>query len=170
MSKPYIPIAACLACLAFTGAPAFATDDPPPSTPPTAPATAPATQPVASAPGCVDTTRPITRLKSTSRSVSKKHVLRGTGTDKGCCTSFVARIQVSVSRRDGKKCEFLTRAARLSHESSCSKAHWLNASGTATWSLHLPKRLPHGSYRISTRAVDSAGNVERAHARRLAIR
>jgi hypothetical protein len=176
MSKRYVPTALTLACLAFAGAPAFATDEPPPAIPP---ATTPTAPPVVAptAPGstgpaaCVDTTRPATHLKSTSRSTSKNHVLRGTAADKGCSTSFVARIQVSLSHRVGKKCKFLTRTSRLTRKSSsCAKPHWLGASGTATWSLRIPKRLPHGTYEVSTRAVDSAGNVERTHARRLALR
>jgi hypothetical protein len=171
MIKPSISIAAALACLAFAGPPALATDEPPPSIPPaTAPAAGPA--PTASpAPGCVDTTRPTTRVKTASRTASKRHVLQGTATDKGCGTSYVARVQVSISHRQGKRCQFLTGAARLSRKSSsCSKPHWVTAAGTATWSLRIPKQLPTGSYEVSTRAVDSAGNVERAHARRLALR
>ncbi|HEX4733058.1 MAG TPA: hypothetical protein VH247_01490 [Thermoleophilaceae bacterium] len=173
MNKPLITIAAALACLAFAGPPALATDEPPPSAPPSIAPVADGTPTAPATPGsgCVDTTRPTTRLKSTSRTASKRHVLRGTATDKGCSTSFIARIQVSIARRHGKRCQFVTRAARLSRKSSsCSKPHWLTAAGTASWSLRIPKRLPKGSYQVSTRAVDSAGNVERAHARRLALR
>jgi hypothetical protein len=163
MNTRYLPIAAVVASLACAGT-AFATDEPPPAAAPAPQASAPAT-------ACVDVTRPTTRLLSTSRSAESKHVLRGTAGDKGCDTGYVARVQVSLSLKHGKKCEFLTSKARISSKKSrCSSPHWVNAHGTATWSLRIPKKLQHGTYNVLTRAVDSAGNVERAHARRLAIR
>jgi predicted phage tail protein len=91
--------------------------------------------------------------------------VRGTATDEGCANGFVARVQISISHKAGKRCQFVTAAARLSKKKSCSKPHWLTAAGTATWSKRIPKRLARGTYRLLTRAVDSAGNVERAHAR-----
>jgi hypothetical protein len=164
MSKRFLPTAALLGCLALASTPAFATDEPPPVTTPAQPA-----QPAPAA--CVDTTRPTTRVLTSARSAVKQHVLHGTAEDQGCPTSFVAAVSVSVEFKHGKQCQFLGRGARISRKSaSCSRPHWLSAHGTATWSLRLPKRLPAGSYQVLTRAVDSAGNVERAHARRLAIR
>jgi hypothetical protein len=180
MTKRFLPIAAAvLACACLAGTPALATDDPPPQPQP------PATSPVgttpstdeAPAPGestppsCSDTLRPRTKLKTTSKAASRRHMLRGTATDKGCTESFVAHVSVSVALQKGKKCQFLAKGARFSSKkSSCAKPHWISAHGTATWSLHLPKHLKHGKYRILTRAVDSAGNVEKSHGKRLAIR
>jgi hypothetical protein len=164
MSKRLLTTAAVFGCLAVGSTPALATDEPPPS--------APSSQPAQPGPtACVDTTRPTTRVLTSARSVVKRHVLRGTAKDNGCPTSFVAAVSVSVEFKHGKQCQFLGRGARISRKStSCKRPHWLSAHGTATWSLRLPKRLPAGSYQVLTRAVDSAGNVERAHARRLAIR
>lgn len=168
MSKRFLPTAALVGCLALASTPAFATDEPPPTTTPAQPAQpAPTPGPAA----CMDTTRPTTRVLTSARSAVKQHVLRGTAKDRGCPTSFVAAVSVSVEFKQGKQCQFLGRGARISRKrTSCTRPHWLSAHGTATWSLRLPKRLRAGSYQVLTRAVDSAGNVERAHARRLAIR
>jgi hypothetical protein len=168
MTKRPISIAAVVACLSFAASPALATDDPPPATAPpaTAPA-APVTAP-ASPPACVDLTRPRSHVGSSARVAERSHKLRGTALDSGCDNSSIALVSVSISLRHGKKCRYVARGARLTKATRC-KAHWVSASGTRAWSLRLPKRMPHGSYQILTRAVDAAGNVERAHARRLAI-
>jgi hypothetical protein len=96
-------------------------------------------------------------------------VLRGSAADAGCSGSSVALVTVAIAVKHGQKCRFVTRKARLSRSTSCSHPHWLAATGTKRWHLTLPHALGHGSYQVLTRAVDSAGNVERAHARRLAI-
>ena len=172
MTNRYIPVVAVLACLSVAGPPAFATDDPPqPPPPPTD--TSPATDSPAQAtpPACVDTSRPRTRVMSSSRSAVRTHMLRGTATDTGCTPGgSVALVSVSIALKQGKQCKYLTRSARLSRSGTCKTPRFVSAKGTKNWQLKLPRRLPHGSYQILTRAVDSAGNVERAHARRLAIR
>src|SRR3954447_923154 len=88
MTKRFLPIAAAvLACTSLAGTPALATDDPPPQSQPpattqtdatdatpTAPTGAPApdaTTPVA----CTDTMRPRTKLRSTSKTASRRHIL-----------------------------------------------------------------------------------------------
>jgi hypothetical protein len=173
MFKRYIPVAALAACLLSASAPAFATDDPPPASPPpaTAPAAPAAPEPAATptAPGCSDLTKPRSRVATTSRTASRRHMLRGTALDGGCTGSSVALVTVAVELRHGKKCQFLKANGKLSKAGSCSRTSWLAAKGTKQWSLRLPKTLKRGSYQILTRAVDAAGNVERAHARRLAI-
>ena len=186
MTKRYIPILALVACLSVAGGPAFATDDPPQAPPATdttpAPGTPAAPAPGQAAPGqtapvsCVDTTRPRTRVLTSSRTAARSHTLRGTATDAGatgagCRTAgSVALVSVSIALKHGTHCKYLTRKARLSRSGTCKSPRWLSATGTKRWVLRLPRRIPHGKYQILTRAVDSAGNVERAHARRLAIR
>jgi hypothetical protein len=174
----FLPVLAAFVCLAIAVAPAMATDNGPGSAPaptspaPAAPGTLPAapdTTPPAPA-GCSDKTRPTTHLVSSSKTARKKHKLSGTARDAGCTTSAVAQVSVSVARKKGKKCQFMSRTSRLGHAKSCKSPRWISAKGTKTWSLKLPKRMPKGSYTILTRAVDSAGNVERAHTRRLAVR
>jgi hypothetical protein len=169
MTKRYIPIAALVACLSLSGTPALATDDPPPAAPPSNPGAAPAPAPAPAPPGCSDVTRPSTRLATSAGVASRKHMLRGTALDSGCSGSSVARVTVALELRKGKHCRFAKANGKLTKSTSCSRPSWLTATGTKQWSLRLPKRLPRGSYQILTRAVDAAGNVERAHARRLAI-
>src|SRR4051794_29782300 len=174
MNKRNIAALSVFACLATAVAPALATDDPPPSSPP-------ASQPDASLPqdaapalpspsGCVDLTRPRSRMKTNSRLAVKRHQLHGTASDRGCTNSRVALVSVSIALKHGKQCRFVTHSARLTRKGACKRPRWLSAKGTGRWILRLPKRMPAGKYQVLTRAVDSAGNVERAHARRLAIR
>ena len=174
MTNRYIPVVAVLACLSVAGPPAFATDDPPQPPPPpadTTPATDDSPADQATPPACVDTSRPRTRVMTSSRSAARTHMLRGTATDTGCTPGgSVALVSVSIALKQGKQCKYLTRSARFSRSSTCKTPRFLSAKGTKNWQLKLPRRLPHGSYQILTRAVDSAGNVEGAHARRLAIR
>ena len=179
MTKRYVPVLAAIACMSVASGPAFATDDPTPAPPPaqppaaTAPAdAAPADTPAATDPAaCVDTKRPSTRVRSSSRAAARGHMLRGSATDAGGCqANSVALVSVSIALKHGKRCQFLTKKAKLSRASSCSQPHFLTAVGTKNWRVNLPRRMKHGTYQILTRAVDSAGNVERAHAQRLAIR
>jgi hypothetical protein len=175
MSKRHIPVLAAVACLCVGSAPAFATDDPPQAPP--ANGTAPAPGPGVTPPGqpapasCVDTTRPSSRVLTTSRTAIRSHTLRGTATDTGCTPgASVALVSVSIALKQGAHCKYLTRQARLSRSGTCKTPRWISATGTKRWRLRLPAHMARGSYQILTRAVDSAGNVERAHARRLAIR
>jgi hypothetical protein len=198
MTKRYIPVLAVLACLSVAGGPAFATDDPPPdpttdttpadTTPTDAPATDttpasddPAPSPASDTPagtpapagpaGCVDTKRPRTRVTTTSTAAVRKHMLRGVAVDTGCTKGgSLAAVSVSISLKRGTKCLYVTHSAVSRRTSSCKTRHWMSATGTKSWRVRLPRLLPHGTYQVSTRAVDAAGNVERAHARRLAIR
>jgi len=171
MTKRYIPVLAVLACLSVASGPAFATDDPPPSSPPAA--TPPANGAPTVLPGpaaCVDTKRPTSRVLISARGAERRHMLRGIATDAGCQANSVALVSVSIALKHGNKCQYLTRKLKLSRAGTCKRPHWLTAVGTKTWRLSLPSKLKAGSYQILTRAVDSAGNVERAHARRLAVR
>jgi hypothetical protein len=109
-------------------------------------------------------------MQTSSRAAALRHLLRGTSSDQGCSGSKVALVSVSIALKQGKQCRFITHSARLTRKGACKRPRWLSAKGTGHWSLRLPKRMPAGRYQVLTRAVDSAGNVERAHARRLAIR
>jgi hypothetical protein len=198
-STRLIAVIAALACLSIVSAQAFATDDPPASppagttgttgaktgTPPSGTTTPTAGTPAA---GCKDVTKPKSRLGST-KTAAKTHKLTGTVSDSGACgTSATAapRVSVAISRKSGAKCQFLSSRSKLSRATSCKKPRWINAtsvkakakakakttatSAKTTWTVRLPRKLPRGKYSILTRAVDSAGNVERAHTRRLAVR
>jgi hypothetical protein len=156
-----------LAALAVTcafAATAFATDTPLPAAPQPAP-------PISSLPGvldkCTDSTPPVSTVKVKSpRKARAIRVVRGTARDTGC---GVAMVTVSFSRVQGKHCKFLG-SKRLGRSRSCRTDHWLLASGTSAWRLRLPRHLSRGTYRIRTRAIDFAANVERPHTKRLALR
>ena len=143
------------ACAAFPTA-ALATDEPPP--PPGA-----APPPAGGVLGvCTDHSPPRISLSTSSAQASKKHVLRGNSSDAGCGAGGagkVAQVTLSIDRKSGKRCRFLSRSHRLSRARSCSKPVWLTASGTSRWSFRLPRKLSHGRYQVAVRAVDSSGNL-----------
>lgn len=156
-----------VAGLAFSAAPALATDEPVP------PAAAPS--PVAGGVlgACVDHSAPTARLSTTSASASRTRMLRGSTADQGCGTGGagkVAKVTVSVSRKSGARCRFLSRSHRLGSPASCAKPRWLSASGASSWSFRLPKHLASGRYQVAVRAVDSVGNVATGSSRALRIR
>ena len=154
-----ISVAACVAA----AAPAMATDEvPAPPVPPAAAVPAP-TPPSASAPGCKDSSKPTSRISTSSSRAARSNVVRGTASDaKGCGVAgrgSVAYVTVSVQRKSGKRCQAMSSKGKLGSAKSCSSPKWLSAHGKKTWSFGLPKRLPHGSYVVHVRAHDSAGNV-----------
>jgi len=154
-----ISVAACVA----VAAPAMATDEvPAPPVPPADAAPAP-TPPSASAPGCTDTSKPTSRISTSASRAGRTGTVRGTASDaRGCGVAgqgSVAYVSVSVQRKSGKRCKFMSSKGSLGKAKSCSSPKWLSAHGKSKWSFGLPKRLPHGSYVVHVRAHDSAGNV-----------
>ena len=71
----------------------------------------------------------------------------------------MARVTVSVQRKSGKRCQYMSSKGKLGKAKSCARPTWLSAHGTSKWSFGLPKRLPQGTYVVNVRALDSAGNV-----------
>jgi hypothetical protein len=140
---------ALVAAATLAVASAMATDEPAPPSP-------------TSAKPCVDNTRPVSRLSASWRTSFRKGVVRGIAIDQGCGAAgagSLKRVSVAIERKAGKRCQHLLQNGRLGAASACSHV-WLPAKGKATWSLRLRHKLPHGKYVVSTRAVDSAGNVE----------
>jgi hypothetical protein len=128
---------------------AMATDEPAPPSPPSAKA-------------CVDNMRPVSRLSAKWKTSFRKGVIRGIAIDQGCGAAGagkLSRVSVAIERKVGKRCQHLLLNGRLGSASACSHV-WLPAQGKASWSLRLRHKLPRGKYMVSTRAVDSAGNVE----------
>jgi hypothetical protein len=159
--------AAAAACLAAPAA--MATDDPPPPAPSSPAPGAPTVAPNV----CSDHTAPSSKLATTSRSAVRTHVLRGKSVDLGCGaggSGSVARVNVSVALKSGSQCRFLGANHRLGKRASCARPHYLGVRGTGSWSFRLPKRLPTGSYRVATRAVDSAGNLGPSSTQRMRLR
>lgn len=101
---------------------------------------------------CVDATAPTAKIAAKG-----KRLIRGTAADSGCGAK-VASVQLTVAKTlSGGKLRYLTPKATFSKAVKASAAKALVAKGTTTWSLKLG-RLPPGSYRISVRAIDAAGN------------
>jgi hypothetical protein len=164
-------LAVAVAAVCVAAPAAMATDEPPPPAP-TAPALAPGA-PALTPAACTDHTAPSSKLSSSSRGAVRTHTLRGKTVDPGCGaggSGSVARVNVSVARKSGSHCRFLGRNHRLGKATSCARPHYLSARGTTSWSFRLPRRLAKGSYRVATRAIDSAGNVGSSSTRSLRLR
>jgi hypothetical protein len=156
LTRPLSLFAASLVAAAIVAAPAQSkTDIPAPNVVPGA---------------CTDQSPPTSGYTSKAAKRAKRtHVLKGTARDVGC---GVDRVEVSVARKVGKRCKYLTSASRVSRRaSSCGRpAAWMMATGTTKWSLKLPKKLARGTYVLRTRATDFAGNVQHLRSKRLRIR
>jgi hypothetical protein len=140
---------ALVAAATLAVASAMATDEPAPQT-------------TASPKACVDNMRPVSRLSAKWKTSFRNGVVRGIAIDQGCGAAgagSLKRVNVAIERKAGKRCQHLLRNGRLGAASACSHV-WLPAKGKANWSLHIAHKLPRGKYTVSTRAVDSAGNVE----------
>ena len=106
--------------------------------------------------------------RRTSRITRSALRLRGTARGRGCA---VSKVRVAIARKSGSQCRFLRSNGRFSARRSCLRTSYLTARGKTRWSLNKRVRLPRGSYLIWSRAIDSAGQIERkAKARNLLAR
>jgi 6-phosphogluconolactonase (cycloisomerase 2 family) len=115
-----------------------------------------------------DTTAPHSRVSGLRRRVKAKALkgFHGTASD----DRGVARVEVSLVRlRGGARiaratCRALTSRGRFHalkvRHGRCSPSGFLRAKGTTRWSFALKHRLPKGSYVLTVRATDAAGNAE----------
>ena len=113
---------------------------------------------------CGDTVPPsssIAALRVTRRALR----VRGRASDTGCAGA-VRRVRVAVARESGRRCRFLQADGRFSGARSCHRTSYLDARGSARWSFSLRGRFARGRYKLWSRAVDTAGNVERKASRR----
>jgi hypothetical protein len=115
--------------------------------------------------GCHDRTAPVSAI-SRKRSHLSRHgiLLRGIATDKGCGAGGrgqVARVTLAISRRVGKRCQWLGANDRFGRTTSCRRKTYVNAKGTAKWTYVRKLRLRRGIYAVVARSIDSVGNVER---------
>jgi hypothetical protein len=123
---------------------------------------------------CSDTARPAASFlkgKKGAGAKKRKLTLHGHASDAGCAAQIsvagkVARVEVAISRKAGKKCRFVAANGKLGKARGCSRAVFLNAKGTTTWSLSLKRKLPRGSYTVLVRARDAAGNLQGKAAKR----
>ena len=130
-------------------------------------------------PLCADARRPRSVL-SRKRSIlrSGRILLRGTASDRDCAATSATRkragsvraVSVAVARKAGARCRFLSARGRFGGARVCSKPVYLRAKGTKSWRLELKGSFPAGTYRVSVRARDGAGNRERARMATLRLR
>jgi hypothetical protein len=114
--------------------------------------------------GCHDHTPPVTTIGKRSRFTPSGIRLMGAARDKGCGpkgTGKVARVSLAISRRVGKKCQWLRPKGGFGRAGSCRKKTYVTARGTAKWSYTLKARLKKGTYAVVPRAIDAVGNRER---------
>jgi hypothetical protein len=117
-------------------------------------------------PGCADRVAPRSVVRGHARVRHGRLLLRGTARDRGC-RARVARVTVTVGKRVARgHCRYLGANGRLGQRRRCLRgAPQLLARGRARWKLNVRARLPRGRYVLLVRAVDTAGNTERARRR-----
>jgi hypothetical protein len=123
---------------------------------------------------CSDHARPTSSLLKGKKGAALKHhklKLRGRASDAGCTATIsvagkVARVEVAISRKAGKKCRFVASSGKLGSARKCSRPVFLRAKGTTSWSLSVKRKLPHAKYTILVRARDAAGNLQAKAGRR----
>jgi hypothetical protein len=116
--------------------------------------------------GCLDRLAPRSVVRGHGRLRHRRLVLRGTASDRGC-RKRIARVTVTVGKRVARgRCRYLGPNGRLGKRRHCLRgAPQLLARGRARWKLRVRARLPRGRYVLLVRAVDTAGNVEKARRR-----
>jgi hypothetical protein len=92
-----------------------------------------------------------------SAKAKKLKGFKGTASD----DKAVAKVEVAVVRKKGKKCYVMTSKGSFAKLAKCTDPTIFHgASGTTAWSYKLPKALPKGTYTAFVRAVDSAGQTQ----------
>jgi hypothetical protein len=114
---------------------------------------------------CADHTPPTASI-GRARAKKRRLRIRGRASDSGCAASAIARVEVAIARKAGRRCRFVKRSGKLTLRRACSRALFLAANGAASWSLTARRRLPRGTYIIRVRARDSAGNLQAPPAKR----
>jgi hypothetical protein len=120
---------------------------------------------------CTDRARPSAAFSG----VSVKHrtlTLHGRAHDSGCAAEIsvagrVARVELAISRRSGKRCRFVAGTGRLGSPRACSRPVFLRAKGTTRWTMTLNRKLPRGTHTVLVRARDAAGNLTARPAKRI---
>jgi hypothetical protein len=91
-----------------------------------------------------------------------------TGAASGSVQGQVARVEVSVSQRQGRRCRFVDAKGGLTKARSCARpvflrarTRYLRASSQTVWTLTKKVRLPAGTYVVGVRATDRVGHVQR---------
>ncbi len=110
---------------------------------------------------------PISDITRGSRLTGGGLRLRGVARGFGC---RITKVRVAVARKTGKQCRFLQNNGRFSARRSCLRTSYLTTRGTTRWTMTKRVRLPRGRYNVWSRAIDSAGQIERKQRTRNLIR
>ena len=91
-----------------------------------------------------------------------------TGTSKSAFRGKVAKVTVSVSKKSGRRCRFLTAKGRLSKRRSCRRPVRLRVrtrylghrTDKTAWSFRRRVHVPRGAYTFAARGTDALGHRE----------
>jgi endoglycosylceramidase len=127
--------------------------------------------PAGEASDCLDRSEPSSRISRRALRATRRGLrMRGSARDRSChstaATARVARVEVSVGRRVGRRCRHLVSPRRFGRVRNCSRRTWLRARGGSRWRFSSRAGLPAGRYRLASRARDVEGNLERRATRR----
>jgi hypothetical protein len=118
-------------------------------------------------PLCADRKRPATVLQRRRSAISATRLLlRGSASDRGCAADAKTReragalrkVSVAVALKSGTRCRYASRKGTLGAARSCRQPVFLTARGSRSWRLELRGSFKPGTYVVSVRATDSAGN------------
>lgn len=130
-------------------------------------------------PLCADRKRPVSRVDRAHSSVSvRRLLLRGTAGDKGCAgtaktrerVGAVRKVSVAVALKSDGRCRYVSKKGTLGARRNCKTPVFLTARGTSRWRLDLRGAFKRGSYVVSVRSRDGAGNAERTKTATLRVR
>lgn len=102
---------------------------------------------------------PTSRFRSGSALRTTRVRLRGSAKPGSGCT--LRSVSVAIGRKTGKRCRYLRANGTFGPKVSCLRTKYLRAKGKSTWRFDKKVKLPRGSYLVWSRAVNSAGAVER---------
>jgi hypothetical protein len=122
----------------------------------------PAPAPKGTPQSCVDNMRPLSRLSVDWKRGFRRGAIHGVAIDQGCGANGAGKVKgvsVAIVRKTGNRCQNLLPSGRLSKPTGCRHI-WLPTMGSKVWRFRLRHRLPRGTYIVSTRAIDAAGNTE----------
>ena len=117
---------------------------------------------------CADVKRPSSVFSPRNSSIrSTRILLRGTASDRGCKADAktreragaLRRVSVAVALKSGTRCRFVGRTGTLGAARSCKKRAFLTARGGRSWRLELRGAFKPGTYVVSVRPRDTAGNT-----------